>query len=60
VYSEDALAAKSAATLQGSKIEISVKDGAAYVNGAKILGTDVDASNGVIHIIDSVILPPAK
>jgi len=60
VYSEDALAAKSAATLQGGKIEISVKDGAAYVNGAKILATDVDASNGVIHVIDSVILPPAK
>ena len=60
VYSEDALAAKSAATLQGSKVEITVKDGSAYVNGAKILATDVDASNGVIHIIDSVILPPAK
>jgi uncharacterized surface protein with fasciclin (FAS1) repeats len=60
VYSEDALAAKSAATLQGSNVEITVKDGAAYVNGAKILATDVDASNGVIHIIDSVILPPAK
>ncbi|MFN9627681.1 MAG: fasciclin domain-containing protein [Planctomycetota bacterium] len=60
VYSEDALAAKSATTLQGSKVEISVKDGGAYVNGAKILATDVDASNGVIHIIDSVILPPAK
>jgi uncharacterized surface protein with fasciclin (FAS1) repeats len=60
VYSEDAVAAKSAPSLQGSKVEISVKDGAAYVNSAKILATDVDASNGVIHIIDSVILPPAK
>jgi len=60
VYSEDAVKAKSAATLQGGKVEITVKDGAAYVNGAKILATDVDAGNGVIHIIDSVILPPAK
>ena len=60
VYSEDALKAKSAATLQGGKVEITVKDGAAYVNGAKILATDVDAGNGVIHIIESVILPPAK
>jgi uncharacterized surface protein with fasciclin (FAS1) repeats len=60
VYSEDALKAKSAATLQGGKVEITVKDGAAYVNGAKIVATDVDAGNGVIHIIDSVILPPAK
>ncbi len=60
VYSEDALKAKSAATLQGGKVEITVKDGAAYVNGAKILATDIDAGNGVIHVIDSVILPPAK
>ena len=60
VYSEDALKAKSAATLQGGKVEITVKDGAAYINGAKILATDIDAGNGVIHVIDSVILPPAK
>lgn len=60
VYSEDAVKAKTAATLQGGKVEISVKDGAAYVNGAKILATDIDAGNGVIHVIDSVILPPAK
>ncbi len=60
VYSEDAVKAKTAATLQGGKVEITVKDGAAYVNGAKILATDIDAGNGVIHVIDSVILPPAK
>ena len=30
------------------------------VNGAKLVATDVDASNGVIHVIDSVILPPEK
>jgi len=60
VYSEDALAAKAAKTLQGSTVNISVKDGAAYVEGAKIVTTDIDASNGVIHVIDSVILPPSK
>jgi transforming growth factor-beta-induced protein len=60
VYSEDALAAKAAKTLQGASVKISVKDGAAFVEGAKILTTDIDASNGVIHVIDSVILPPAK
>jgi uncharacterized surface protein with fasciclin (FAS1) repeats len=54
------LAAKAAKTLQGGTVKISVKDGAAYVDGAKILTTDIDASNGVIHVIDSVILPPAK
>ena len=60
VYSEDAVAAKSAKTLQGDSVKISVKDKAAYVNEAKIIATDVDASNGVIHIIDAVILPPSK
>ncbi len=60
VYSEDALAAKAAKTLQGASVKISVKDGAAFVDGAKIVTTDIDASNGVIHVIDSVILPPTK
>lgn len=60
VYSEDAVAAKSANTVQGGAIAIKANDKGAFVNDAKILKTDVDASNGVIHVIDSVILPPAK
>jgi len=35
----------------------SVHDGAAYVNDARIVAADVDASNGVIHVIDRVLLP---
>ena len=58
VYSEAALDAKSAKTLQGSAIAISVQDGKARVNSANLVATDIDASNGVIHVIDSVILPP--
>jgi transforming growth factor-beta-induced protein len=58
VYSSDALAAGSAKTLQGESISIAVKGEAAMVNGAKLLSTDLDASNGVIHVIDSVLLPP--
>ncbi|QDT58960.1 Immunogenic protein MPT70 precursor [Stieleria bergensis] len=60
VYSEDAVAAKTANTLEGSPIEISVSDKGAMINQAKLIKTDIDASNGVIHVIDSVILPPAK
>jgi transforming growth factor-beta-induced protein len=60
VYSDDALAAVSANTLQGSPITVKVTDGVAKVNGAKLLTTDLDASNGVIHVIDSVLLPPEK
>lgn len=59
VYSSAALKAGTAKTLQGQSIKIAVKDGAAMVNGAKLVATDIDASNGVIHVIDSVILPPA-
>lgn len=58
VYSEDALAAKKATTLQGSEIKISAWGGKAKVNDANLVATDIDASNGVIHVIDSVILPP--
>lgn len=60
VYSEDAVAAKSAKTLEGSPIGVSVTDNGAMINDAKLLATDVDASNGVIHIIDTVLMPPAK
>lgn len=60
VYSTDAVAAKTAKTLQGSSIKIKVTDKGAMVNEAGLVATDIDATNGVIHIIDSVILPPAK
>ena len=60
VYSSDALAAGRATTLQGDAIRISVSGSTAMVNDAKLVATDIDASNGVIHVIDSVILPPAK
>ncbi len=58
VYSEDALKAKVAKTLQGSTVSITVQDGKARVNSANLVATDIDASNGVIHVIDSVLLPP--
>lgn len=60
VYSEDAVAAKSANTLQGAAVAIKATDKGAFVNDAKIIATDVDAANGVIHIIDTVIMPPTK
>jgi len=50
----------SADSVEGSPIAISVKDGMVYLNGrAKVVTPDVMASNGVIHVIDQVILPPA-
>jgi uncharacterized surface protein with fasciclin (FAS1) repeats len=50
----------SAPTVEGSPIAISLKDGLVYLNGsAQVVTPDVMASNGVIHVIDKVILPPA-
>lgn len=45
------------ATVEGSKIKLSTMDGVS-VNGAKVVTADVAASNGVIHAINAVILPP--
>ncbi|MEQ8845652.1 MAG: fasciclin domain-containing protein [Phycisphaerales bacterium] len=54
------LASNDATTLNGQRIDFSMRDGKAFVDGAQILATDIDASNGVIHVIDSVILPEGK
>jgi len=43
-------------TVQGSEITVSTKDGV-MVNNAKVTATDIAASNGVIHVIDTVIMP---
>jgi len=57
VYSDQALESGTATTLQGGSVEITGKDGTAMVNTAELITTDIEASNGVIHVIDTVILP---
>jgi len=52
---------KSAKTLNGASVRISVRGGTVYLNGStRVTKTDVMASNGVIHVIDRVLLPPAS
>jgi uncharacterized surface protein with fasciclin (FAS1) repeats len=46
-------------TVAGPTVKLSVADGKVMVNGATVVTADVAASNGVIHVIDQVILPPA-
>jgi uncharacterized surface protein with fasciclin (FAS1) repeats len=47
------------ATVQGKTVKVvGAADGTVTVNGAKVVAADVNASNGVIHVIDRVILPP--
>ncbi len=51
---------RSATTLEGAKVRISVRGGSVYLNGStKVVKTDVTASNGVIHVVDKVLLPPS-
>ncbi len=47
-------------TVQGSEVMVSVKDGKVMVNKSNVTAVDVKASNGVIHVIDAVLLPPEK
>jgi transforming growth factor-beta-induced protein len=54
----DQLTAGDVATLEGSEVEIFLGEGV-MVNGATVVMADIIASNGVIHVIDQVILPPA-
>ena len=48
----------SAKTLEGSTVAIKVSGGKVFVGGAQVIKADVAASNGVIHVIDKVLIPP--
>ena len=62
-----AIEAKTAIGLAGTKVTavnndefaLSVNDGNLFVNTSQVVATDVTASNGIIHVIDSVLIPPA-
>ena len=57
VMSRDAVKLNSAKTAQGSSINIKAMDNGVMVNDAHVVKADIAASNGVIHVIDKVILP---
>ena len=59
VMAADVVNLTSAPTVLGKDITITVKDGKVYLNDTvQVIITDVEASNGVIHVIDAVLLPP--
>ena len=57
VPASEAMKLSSATTLEGGDLKISVVDGKVMINDATVLQADVMASNGVIHVIDTVLLP---
>lgn len=60
VMASDVVKIKEAKTVEGSAAKVSVKGNDVFIDGAKVVKTDIVASNGVIHVIDAVIMPPAK
>ena len=57
VMAKDVVTLKEAKTVNGQMLTIAVKDGKVMVDKAHVAKTDVAASNGVIHVIDAVLLP---
>jgi uncharacterized surface protein with fasciclin (FAS1) repeats len=58
VMSTDLTEGMMAATVNGAEVTITL-EGGAKINGANIVAADIEATNGVIHVIDAVILPPS-
>ena len=60
VMAADVVKLTEAETVSGAKVSISVKGDAVMINNATVAAADIKASNGVIHVIDTVLLPPSK
>ena len=58
VMAADVVKLSSAKTLQGSNVNITVTNGVVKINDATVVITDIQTKNGVIHVIDKVLLPP--
>lgn len=57
VMAADVVKLTSAKTVEGSAVGVKVKDGGVMVGGAKVLKADIGCANGVIHVIDTVLMP---
>ncbi len=60
VTAEQAFGLKAAVTVQGDALKIRVKKDALKINDATVTAADVEAANGIIHVIDTVLLPPTE
>ncbi|MEZ8466395.1 fasciclin domain-containing protein [Vibrio splendidus] len=57
IMAAEVMKLNSAVTVQGSAVMIAIDDGNVMIDNAKVIMPDVEASNGVIHVIDAVLLP---
>lgn len=57
VMAADVVGLESAETVQGQSVTITTMNGSVMIDGATVVQADIEASNGVIHVIDAVILP---
>lgn len=57
VMAADVVKVESATTLQGQSLSVAVNGDSVTINNASVVATDIKASNGVIHVIDTVLLP---
>jgi uncharacterized surface protein with fasciclin (FAS1) repeats len=60
VMAADAVKLDSAETVQGQPFTIQARGGKVMINDAQVIQADIAARNGVIHVIDAVLLPPAQ
>jgi uncharacterized surface protein with fasciclin (FAS1) repeats len=60
VMAADVVKLKDAKTVNGAMVAVKVDGGNVMINNAKVTTADIGASNGVIHVIDTVLLPPAN
>lgn len=60
VMSTDLSDGQTAGTVQGDNIKVNISGSTVRINDAKVVAADVKAKNGVVHVIDKVILPPSK
>ncbi len=60
VRAEEVAGLRNAATINGQRVEIAIEDGQLFLDNARVTATDIRASNGIIHVIDEVLIPETK
>lgn len=60
VMAADVVKLKTAKTVSKKPVQITVAEGKVKINKANVIKTDIECSNGVIHVIDAVLMPPAE